>query len=81
MTLPYEIVRTRVSEVRCDPHDDRVEWRYDGKWGLHLRGLPGHPYWSWSGAESLVPTPERIALWYALMRSVTSPAPSIRELP
>lgn len=77
-TLPYEIVRNRISESRDDPHAPGVFWRYDGKWGLQCSGevirfgTVRDTEWSWSGAENFVPTPARITLWYELMRSVTT---------
>jgi hypothetical protein len=72
--LPYEVVRARISEPRDDPHAPGVRWRYDGKWGLQCSGDVLRAFhkdaWSWSGAETFVPTPERITLWYELMREV-----------
>lgn len=64
------VIRNRISRPAPDPHTEDIQWRYDGKWGLQLL-TPGS-YWSWSGAEQVIPTPERITLWYRLMREVVS---------
>ena len=69
--LSYKrVIRNRVSRPLPDPHVEDVYWRYDGKWGLQWLS-PEH-MWSWGASDRFIPTPERLTLWYRLMREVVS---------
>lgn len=51
-----------------DPHDRGTRWRYSAKWGLEWRDVR-MPDWV-TELSQFVSTPERVALWYRLMREV-----------
>jgi hypothetical protein len=73
-----------ITDPARDPHAPDVYWRYDAKWGLECSGSvirESGALWSWGGAEQFVPTPERVALWYRLMREATPGHPAHATAP
>lgn len=59
-----------ISGEESDPHAPNTLWRYDSKWGLEWRGDNGirvQIHWT-TDLSVWVATPERVTLWYNLMR-------------
>lgn len=64
------VIATWLSSEADDPHAPNTRWRYDAKWGLEWKGdgaVDPRPWWT-TDLSSFVSTPERVALWYRLMR-------------